>query len=195
MIDGVSQCWWLSDTCVVNWDAWSAIGTGFAAVVALVIALASFRQNESISVRKRGVAVDICRVLMGRVFDEVNALGVNPGVIMGSWDERNVDFVQRSGNKLEQACRDVEGYLLDLPLKTSTLVAKVMTQARGLSEDVSGFDKHGMENRIQIGDLITRDIYSNALAILDQEGKVMTMLGGKATEGRVWMDQRARYPE
>lgn len=37
MLDGVSQCWWLSETCVVNWDAWAAIGT-VAAVFAAVFA-------------------------------------------------------------------------------------------------------------------------------------------------------------
>lgn len=195
MLDGVSQCWWLSETCAVNWDAWSAVGTVFAAVVALVLALVAYKQSESIGARKRTVAIDICRVLAARIFDEVNALAVNPGVIMGAWDERNVEFTQRSGNKLEQACRDVEGYLLDLPPKTSTMVAKVMTQARGLSEDVSGFEKHEMHIRIEIGDLITRDIYQNARGILDQEDSVMRSLGGKAIENRIWMDQRPRYPD
>lgn len=35
MLDGVSQCWWLSTTCSVDWDAWSAVGTLSAVVVAL----------------------------------------------------------------------------------------------------------------------------------------------------------------
>ncbi|HFF6004420.1 hypothetical protein [Stenotrophomonas maltophilia] len=37
MLDGVSQCWLLSETCVVNWDAWAAIGT-VAAVFTAVFA-------------------------------------------------------------------------------------------------------------------------------------------------------------
>ncbi|MEJ6328610.1 hypothetical protein Q2B95_08075 [Stenotrophomonas maltophilia] len=37
MLDGVSQCWWLSERCTVNWDAWSAVGT-VAAVFAAVFA-------------------------------------------------------------------------------------------------------------------------------------------------------------
>lgn len=37
MLDGVSQCWWLSETCVVNWNAWAAIGT-VAAVFTAVFA-------------------------------------------------------------------------------------------------------------------------------------------------------------
>ncbi|MEA9738644.1 hypothetical protein VDF74_06520 [Xanthomonas campestris pv. raphani] len=43
MLDGVSQCWWLSENCVVNWDAWSAIGT-VAAVFAAVLAPAIQRR-------------------------------------------------------------------------------------------------------------------------------------------------------
>lgn len=37
MLEGVSQCWWLSETCTVNWEAWSALGT-VAAVFAAVFA-------------------------------------------------------------------------------------------------------------------------------------------------------------
>lgn len=37
VLDGVSQCWWLSETCAVNWDAWAAVGT-VAAVFAAVFA-------------------------------------------------------------------------------------------------------------------------------------------------------------
>lgn len=35
MLDGMSQCWLLSETCAVNWDAWSAVGTCGAVVAAL----------------------------------------------------------------------------------------------------------------------------------------------------------------
>ncbi|WP_414490760.1 hypothetical protein [Stenotrophomonas maltophilia] len=35
MLDGVSQCWWLSETCVVNWEAWSAVGTVAAVFIAI----------------------------------------------------------------------------------------------------------------------------------------------------------------
>ncbi|MGE8282845.1 MAG: hypothetical protein ACN6PX_03135 [Stenotrophomonas lactitubi] len=35
MLDGVSQCWWLSKSCAVNWNAWAAIGT-VAAVFAAI---------------------------------------------------------------------------------------------------------------------------------------------------------------
>lgn len=37
MLDGVSQCWVLSKGCVVNWDAWAAVGT-VAAVFTAVFA-------------------------------------------------------------------------------------------------------------------------------------------------------------
>ncbi|AYO95603.1 hypothetical protein [Xanthomonas axonopodis] len=43
MLDGISQCYWLSNDCVVNWDAWSAIGT-VAAVFAAVFAPAIQRR-------------------------------------------------------------------------------------------------------------------------------------------------------
>lgn len=38
MLDGVSQCWWLSKACEVNWDAWAAIATASGTCLALAIA-------------------------------------------------------------------------------------------------------------------------------------------------------------
>ncbi len=38
MKSGFSQCWLLSETCEINWDAWAAFGTLAAVVVALRIA-------------------------------------------------------------------------------------------------------------------------------------------------------------
>ncbi|MCW0370899.1 hypothetical protein [Xanthomonas sacchari] len=35
LFDGASECWWLSKSCVVNWDAWSAVGTLLAVFVAV----------------------------------------------------------------------------------------------------------------------------------------------------------------
>lgn len=35
MLDGVSQCWWLSKSCVVNWEAWAAVGTVLAVFTAV----------------------------------------------------------------------------------------------------------------------------------------------------------------
>lgn len=46
MLDGVSQCWWLSNKCFVDWEAWSAIGTFFAAFLALQISLREQRRRR-----------------------------------------------------------------------------------------------------------------------------------------------------
>ncbi|KAA9003513.1 hypothetical protein FJU31_04205 [Stenotrophomonas cyclobalanopsidis] len=35
--DGISECWWLSETCVINWDAWASIGTVAGVVTALSV--------------------------------------------------------------------------------------------------------------------------------------------------------------
>jgi len=52
MSEGVSECWWLSKTCVVNWDAWAAVGT-VAAVFAAIFAPALQR----LLVRRRANAL------------------------------------------------------------------------------------------------------------------------------------------
>ncbi|MCC4613619.1 hypothetical protein LL963_16230 [Xanthomonas campestris pv. esculenti] len=46
MRDGVSQCWWLSKNCVVNWDAWSAVGTLLAVCVAITISLVDAKRRR-----------------------------------------------------------------------------------------------------------------------------------------------------
>lgn len=43
MTDGVSQCWWLSNACRIDWEAWAAVGT-VAAVFAAVFAPSIQRQ-------------------------------------------------------------------------------------------------------------------------------------------------------
>ncbi|WP_423159362.1 hypothetical protein [Stenotrophomonas geniculata] len=35
--DGISECWWLSEACVVNWDAWASIGTVAGVITALSV--------------------------------------------------------------------------------------------------------------------------------------------------------------
>lgn len=35
--DGISECWWLSETCVVNWDAWASVGTVAGVITALSV--------------------------------------------------------------------------------------------------------------------------------------------------------------
>lgn len=46
MLEGVSQCWWLSSTCSFDWDAVSAVGTVAAVAVALILAGAQGRKEK-----------------------------------------------------------------------------------------------------------------------------------------------------
>ncbi|MCJ8032904.1 hypothetical protein MU462_14470, partial [Staphylococcus aureus] len=44
----VSQCWVLSKSCVVNWDAWAAVGTVLAVVVALLTSQSASREAKRV---------------------------------------------------------------------------------------------------------------------------------------------------
>lgn len=46
MLDGASECWVLSKSCVVNWDAWSAVGTLLAVCVAISVSMAESRRRK-----------------------------------------------------------------------------------------------------------------------------------------------------
>lgn len=42
MLDGVSQCWWLSKNCVVWWDAWAVVVGAFVGAATVVVAARSW---------------------------------------------------------------------------------------------------------------------------------------------------------
>ncbi|MGV6491331.1 hypothetical protein ACTUVK_000494 [Stenotrophomonas rhizophila] len=46
MLDGVSQCWWLSRSCAVDWNAWASIATAAATGLALTLALKEGRARN-----------------------------------------------------------------------------------------------------------------------------------------------------
>lgn len=47
MLDGVSQCWRLSETCAVDWNAWSAIATGSGVLLALAMPALKWLRTKS----------------------------------------------------------------------------------------------------------------------------------------------------
>lgn len=64
ILEGVSECWMLGETCVVNWDAWAAIGTVSAVVVSLVLAGSQVRKEKAAQrSRARWVALELRQVL------------------------------------------------------------------------------------------------------------------------------------
>jgi hypothetical protein len=64
MLEGVSECWMLSRTCVVNWDAWAAVGTVSAVVVSLMLAGRQGRKEKAAQrSRARWVALELRQVL------------------------------------------------------------------------------------------------------------------------------------
>lgn len=67
MLDGISQCWWLSETCKVDWTAWAAIATFFAAAVALFVGLAPMR--EARAARSR-LAIAALKLLLAEATDQ-----------------------------------------------------------------------------------------------------------------------------
>lgn len=46
MIDGISQCWWLSRSCAVDWNAWAAIATAAATGLALTLSIKEARARQ-----------------------------------------------------------------------------------------------------------------------------------------------------
>lgn len=64
MLDGLSQCWLLSRSCEVNWEAWSAMGTVGAVVVSLSLAFGQrYKENRAQRSRARWIALELRRTI------------------------------------------------------------------------------------------------------------------------------------
>jgi len=54
MLDGVSQCWWLSKTCAVDWTAWGTLGGWTAAAATfLAVLLPYYRERRRARLRSK----------------------------------------------------------------------------------------------------------------------------------------------
>lgn len=100
MLDGVSQCWVLSETCVVNWNAWAALGT-VAAVFSAVFAPSIQRRF----VRKRANALFFFAHL-GPVVETMTFLqdlnGVHPAGSDSAFEPAFLDALRASKEEREQ---------------------------------------------------------------------------------------------
>lgn len=145
MLDGVSQCWWLSETCAVNWEAWSAVGT----VAAVFIAIFAPSIQRMLARRKVnalfGMAYqrDVARVqarleMMKMSFpldpESDTAWAVHSAVQLGGSSQ--AQFVKALGLLQNFAAREVDitkwgAVDLDLPAKVAALIVSVQAFVHG----------------------------------------------------------------
>lgn len=65
---GLSECWWLSQTCVADWTAWAAVGTFGAVAVALMIPLWTiWLRNRA----RRRIAESVLKVAVASANDQL----------------------------------------------------------------------------------------------------------------------------
>ncbi|KRG63926.1 hypothetical protein ABB26_10140 [Stenotrophomonas humi] len=60
MLDGVSQCWLLSETCVVWWDAWAVLVGAFVGIATVVVAARSWLTSN----RAADIASDTAKITL-----------------------------------------------------------------------------------------------------------------------------------
>lgn len=186
MLDGVSECWWLSSNCVVNWDAWSAIGTVAATAVALVFGVQAIQLQARVRRSRERIAIGLLRAIGERLFDEVESIGSNEGVSRGQWDEggHTLNFLLASATKLKAACQSVELHLLDVDEHVISAWVAVVGESRGLAEDVLSLEKHSPEGQKDVASHVTQAHYEVARHILGSEGVAMRSVGGKGFSKR-----------
>lgn len=142
MLDGVSQCWWLSEACVVNWDAWAALGT-VAAVFAAVLAPSIQRQL----VRRRANALFMAAYMHDLVDAHAclrktdDAMPVGKDTDLSMWVDANnlirrdhrVEYADKMKFGLSRlAIRDVDltkWPAVDLQVATGVVIAVETTKA------------------------------------------------------------------
>lgn len=185
MLDGVTQCWVLGPDCLADWDAWSAVGTILAAVVALglgVVALLSQWQTDG---RRKMVAQGLLRELGGRLFDEIEAIGSNRGVTHGEWDQTTVRFVISSAEKLKAISISAEALLLSLGGEGMSEWTTIVGRARGISEGALSLQKHSQQGQIEVAEYVTERFHGDAEELLSLEDRAMRAIGGKGPTDRV----------
>lgn len=184
MLDGISQCWVLSENCVIWWDAWAAIGTIGATVVALALGGKSQLQ-EILTIRKRrSVAIKLATSHLASIFNQTYSMACNPGISSGMWDDRIVGFVQTSADIIESACEAVEKCLVDMDATQSEVVSDVIADSHMIVAVIQSLDREPMERRVEIADYYAKNIYDRAVALLDKEQDVMSSLGSISRDSR-----------
>ncbi|MBB3822273.1 hypothetical protein FHT03_001044 [Xanthomonas arboricola] len=181
-LDGVSECWWLSSNCVINWDAWSAIGTVAATGVALFFGVQSVELQARVRRSRERIAVGLIRAIGERLFDEVESIGANEGVSRGQWDVggHTLNFLLASATKLRAACQSVELHLLDVDERVISAWVEVLGESRGLAEDVLALEKHSPQGQKEVATHVTQAHHEAARQILRREHVAMSSVGGKA---------------
>jgi len=190
MLEGVSQCWWLSSTCAVNWDAWSAIGTLLAVVVALGLGIRTYWGDRTTAARRHRVATLMAKALARRLFDQAEALGNSPGVTHGIWDQAVVDFMLGRAQATIAHCEDVHRLLLDLDDASMSALADVVAEMRGIAEEVETLRTRDPQAQVAIAPFITRHVYDTAHAVVATEASVMKALGGEPAITRVQLHRQ-----
>jgi len=164
MLDGVSQCWWLSKTCVVNWNAWSAAGAIAAVVTTGVLGVFTYRLGKAAN-RASDIAVKIASSQANKQADRdeterllvlvhiVAQVSANAGLLthlIGLLNEpnavevfvQNKDFRDRVFGRLNKvsfsSVRNVEQRLHLLGRATSGRLARAV----GLFELIQSSDKY-----------------------------------------------------
>ncbi|WP_414615150.1 hypothetical protein [Stenotrophomonas pavanii] len=194
MLDGVTQCWVLGPDCLADWDAWSAVGTIVAAVVALALGVAALLSQWRMDKKREKVAQGLLRELGERLFDEIEAIGSNYGVADGAWDATAVHFVIASADKLKAISISAEPLLLSLGGEGMSEWTIIVGRARGISEDALSLQKHSQAGQIEVAEYVTQSFYGEAKAMLAREERAMSAIGGKALRGRALPEQRERSP-
>ncbi|PPU46810.1 hypothetical protein XarbCFBP7697_14250 [Xanthomonas arboricola] len=189
------RCWPLGPSCQVDWDAWAAIGTLAAVVVALCFGLWGQFAAARLAKAKREIAIHIARAQAKALFDNIETLGGNPGVAANKWDERMVGFVLHGEATVASICAELEKVMLDLDEGRIELLAPLVSECRTMANEIHGLRRHGASEQVQLADYITRYTHRRAMRALDREVAVMTVLNGVATPNRMRLQRSPRPGE
>ncbi|MCE4371807.1 hypothetical protein [Xanthomonas hortorum] len=189
------RCWPLGPACEVNWDAWAAIGTLSAVVVALAFGFLSQRAAVRVARGRRAVAIHIARAQAKTLFDNIETLAANPGVAGNFWDQRIVGLVLHCAATVAGTCAELEKFMLDLDERRIELLAPLVSECRTIANEIYDLSRHDSLTQVGLADYSTRDTHRRALKVLDQEVEVMTVLDGTATPNRMRLPRSPRVGE
>jgi len=125
MIDGISQCWWLSKSCAVDWNAWAAIATAAATLLALALALKEARARH----RKSKHDAMRSKIALYPHVHEAQAAVASLGSVIGAETQLHLQNIEYEIRRVTAAMEAIKGTGHQLEENDALLLANATSLA------------------------------------------------------------------
>jgi len=177
-LNGFSQCWFPSDICQVNWDAWAAVGTFLAAYLALRIALGEQR-------RRRQESLDRALGMTTLLVEEIDDWLDNIRTLVHHVDKRHavaiVESFEPEGGNILRVPPLIQKNLhriheLDAPARELSIAVACVMDANRMKSKVRNAFKEGATDRDVVLDLFRSHLGTAGLSLVKASNQMNELI-------------------